>query len=205
VKTDLDGIGILALRNLSDLIRHPPSSSDLMNTQPTLSSDLLLIRPLTPGDFDELAAVASDMAIWAQHPQSDRGAPGPFRKFFDESLATGGALVVIDRVTGRIIGSSRYFGHKPDDEVEVGWSFLARAYWGGRYNAEMKRLMLEHAFRFVPRVVFVVGPTNVRSQRAMEKIGGVRVADRMGADGSPKWVYEIRREEWAVGIVRDTS
>jgi RimJ/RimL family protein N-acetyltransferase len=58
--------------------------------------------------------------------------------------------------------------------VEIGWTFLARQYWGGSYNLEVKRLMLEHAFRFIDTVVFWVGDTNWRSQRAMEKIGGVR-------------------------------
>ncbi len=83
----------------------------------------------------------------------------PRQTLFQESLASGGALVALDRRDGRIIGSSRYFGYSEEEgEVEIGWTFLARSYWGGRYNGEMKRLMLEHAFRFVPRVVFLRRP-----------------------------------------------
>lgn len=75
--------------------------------------------------------------------------------------------------------------------VEIGWTFLARDYWGGTYNREMKRLMLEHAFRFVDRVFFNVGATNYRSQRAMEKIGGVRSGTTVNSLGVESLVYVI--------------
>jgi len=97
-----------------------------------------------------------------------------FQRIFHEALASGGAFVVIDRKTQKIIGSSRYFGFDSGRrEIEIGWTFLARSHWGGKYNAELKRLMLGHAFKFVESVVFLIGPTNVRSQKARGKIGGV--------------------------------
>lgn len=165
----------------------------VVDLQPTLRGRLVELRPLQPGDFDELYAVASDPLIWEQHPASDRYKPDVFRAFFDEALQSGGAFAVLDAATGRIIGSSRYYGYDADKrEVEIGWTFLARAYWGGAYNGEMKRLMLDHAFRFVDRVVFMVGPGNIRSQRAMEKIGGVRVG-LTHARGHDAVVYEIVR------------
>src|SRR5581483_3239267 len=102
-----------------------------------------------------------------------------FRAFFAEHLATGGALAVLDQQTSEVIGTSRYHGYEPArSEVEIGWTFLARRYWGGTYNGELKRLMLDHAFRFVDRVVFVVAPGNLRSQRAVEKLGAVRAGFR---------------------------
>ena len=135
---------------------------------------------LVPGQPDDLFLVASDPLIWEQHPASDRYKEEVFRDFFREALASGGAFAVTDRKTQKIIGSSRYFGLDPEkSEIEIGWTFLARAYWGGRYNREMKRLMLDHAFRFVDTVVFLVGPKNLRSQKAMEKIGGVRAGTRL--------------------------
>jgi RimJ/RimL family protein N-acetyltransferase len=145
--------------------------------------------------------VASDPLIWEQHPARDRYREEVFREFFREALETGSAFVVIDRKTGRIIGSSRYHldqqGFDPrESSVEIGWTFLARAYWGGDYNRELKRLMLDHAFRFVERVVFVIGVTNFRSQKAVEKIGGVRVGrrDKVVPRGIiESFVYEIRR------------
>ncbi len=144
--------------------------------QPHLKSEFIELRPLTPKDWDDLFAVASDPLIWEQHPESDRYKEGVFKVFFREALECGGAFVVIDAKTQQIIGSTRFFGYDPEkSEIEIGWTFLARRYWGGRYNAEMKRLLLDHAFQFVESVVFFVGETNFRSQKAMEKIGAIRI------------------------------
>ncbi len=144
--------------------------------QPRLVGDLIEVRPLRPDDWESLFAVASDPLIWEQHPASGRHREEVFREFFREALESGGALVVIDRKTRAIIGSSRYFEFDAGErEIEIGWTFLARSYWGGEYNGELKRLMLDHAFQFVESVIFKIGSTNFRSQRALEKIGGVVV------------------------------
>lgn len=104
----------------------------------------------------------------------------------------------VDSKDGQIIGSSRFHGYDEEKiEIEIGWTFLARSYWGGRYNLEMKRLMLEHAFRFVRRVIFLVGTGNLRSQRALEKIGGVRVGSRLDASGRESFIYEINASAFA--------
>jgi len=166
--------------------------------QPVLKGKLLDLRPLRSKDFAELFAVASDPLIWEQHPVNDRYQKKRFREFFKESLESGGALVVIERKDGRIIGSSRFHGYdKGKNEVEIGWTFLARPYWGGRYNGEMKRLMLQHAFKFVNSVVFLVGPQNIRSQRAVEKIGGMPVGSRLDGGGRESIVYEITTETFS--------
>jgi RimJ/RimL family protein N-acetyltransferase len=165
--------------------------------QPTLKGELLELRPLRPGDWEALFRVASDPLIWEQHPDSDRYQENVFRAFFQDALDSGGALIAFDRATGAVIGSSRYFGHDASKSVvEIGWSFLARAYWGGLYNGEMKRLMLEHAFRAVAKVIFIIGPENRRSQRAVEKIGGVQ-SGVMDVRGKEKVVYELTRELYA--------
>ena len=175
---------------------------ETFDLQPRLVGELIEVRPLAADDWEPLFAVASDPLIWEQHPASDRYREDVFGEFFREALETGSAFVVIDRKTDRIIGSSRY--HLIDQQgfdrsesvVEIGWTFLARAYWGGNYNGELKRLMLDHAFKFVDRVVFVIGVTNFRSQKALEKIGGVRVGrrDKVVPRGVVEsFVYEIRR------------
>jgi len=122
-----------------------------------------------------------------------------FHTFFAKALASGGALVAIDRRDGRVIGSSRYHGYDPErSEVEIGWSFLARSHWGGVVNGEMKRLMLEHAFRSVEHVVFLIGPDNIRSQRSVEKLGARLLPERrVGAEGREGVVYEISRPDGA--------
>jgi RimJ/RimL family protein N-acetyltransferase len=166
--------------------------------QPVLKGDLLELRPLAPGDFEVLRAVAADPLIWAQHPDQTRYREDGFRVFFEQSLASGGALIATEVATGRVIGGSRYHGYnEARSEVEIGWTFLARSRWGGRYNGQMKELMLRHAFRFVDRVVFLVGPDNIRSQRAVEKIGGVRAGSRQDAGGFVSHVYELTASAFA--------
>jgi RimJ/RimL family protein N-acetyltransferase len=170
--------------------------------QPTLRGELVELRPLRPADFDALFAVASDPLIWAQHPASDRYKPEVFREFFQHAMASGGAFAVFDVATGRMIGSSRYLGYRRDrGEVEIGFTFLARSHWGGRYNGEMKRLMLEHAFRFVDTVVFLIGPTNIRSQKAVERIGAVHAGRRTNDVGRMSEVYEMTKARYFGGAI----
>lgn len=176
-----------------------------MDRQPTLDGESLLLRPLRPDDWEALFAVASDPAIWAIHPQPNRWQEPVFRQFFADALERGGALVVIDKESAAVIGSSQY---KPVDPagggaVEIGWTFLARSHWGGARNRELKRLMLDHALRSVARAEFRVGECNLRSCRAMEKIGG-RLTDRSMMVDTPTGpmrhvIYEITRESFAAG------
>ena len=154
--------------------------------QPNLKSELIELRPLVLGDWDDLFSVASDPLIWEQHPENDRYKEDVFKIFFKEALESGGAFVILDTKTQQIIGSTRFYGCAPEkSEIEIGWTFLARRYWGGRYNRELKQLMLAHAFKFVENVVFYVGENNIRSQKATEKIGGIK-------DGLVKKVYGNR-------------
>jgi RimJ/RimL family protein N-acetyltransferase len=167
------------------------------NLQPTLAGQWVRLRPLRDADFAPLYAVAADPAIWQQHPVRDRYREDVFRVFFREALDSGGALVAVDAASGVVIGTSRFHGYDPLARVlEIGWTFLARSHWGGRWNGEMKQLMRRHAFGFVDSVIFVVDPKNLRSQRAVEKIGGRRSGSRVGPEGVEKWVFEIGRSRF---------
>jgi len=162
-----------------------------------LKGELIELRPLRADDFDALYKVASDPLIWEQHPERNRYREEVFRRLFQESLASGGALVAINSETEEVIGSSRF--HAYDErlsQIEIGWTFLARSFWGGEFNGEMKRLMLGHAFKFVESVIFVIGEENIRSQRAMERIGGRRVGTRTDANGRTNFIYRISRLEF---------
>jgi len=168
--------------------------------QPVLEGALVTLRPSTPGDWDALYAVASDPLVWEVHPAHDRWQEPVFRAYFDAGIASGGALTILDKETGAVIGSSRFDNWEPEaDEIEIGWTYLARAYWGGTYNREIKRLMLNHIHRFVRTAVFTIGIDNVRSRKAMEKIGGVArpgTVDRlMAGEMKPHLIYAIQRQE----------
>ena len=118
--------------------------------------------------------------------------PDVFRRFIEEAFASGGALTVVRRADGEVIGSSRFHGYdETRGEIEIGRTFLSRQCWGGAYNGEMKRLMIGHALRYVSNIVFLVGAENRRSQRALEKIGAVHAGCRSGADGRLNVVYLV--------------
>ncbi len=170
----------------------------MFDRQPTLTGELLELRPLRQDDWAALFAVASDPLIWEQHPDCDRYKEHVFRQFFADALNSGGALVAIDRATGQIIGSSRYHAFDAAKRViEIGWTFLARPYWGGRFNGEMKRLMLQHAFTTVDQVLFIIGPENRRSRRAVEKIGAVYLRVAPDASGRESVVYVLTKAAFA--------
>ncbi len=170
------------------------------DAQPVLRGDRLELRPLTADDWQALYAVASDSLIWEQHPARNRYELEAFRAFFDEALASGGALVVTDRANGLVIGSARFHGYdEGTSEVEIGWTFLARLYWGGVYNGELKRLMLEHAFRFVDSVIFVIGAKNMRSQRAVAKLGAVLTDQVAEGRGDNRLIFRLTKAEFQKG------
>lgn len=181
----------------------------MLDRQPVLTGERLLLRPLQEADWEALFAVAADPQVWQIHPAHDRWQEPVFREFFAQALAAGGALVVIERASGAISGSSQFREHPApethgaESAIEIGWTFLARRLWGGGYNAEMKRLMLAHALQAVERVEFRVGESNVISRRAMANIGGVLTEreDITVRAGVPHRhvIYEIDRAGFAAG------
>ena len=165
--------------------------------QPALQGTLLTLRPLRREDHDALFQAASDPLIWEQHPDKTRSTREGFGTMFEGAMASGGCLVARDGKTDEVIGWSRFHSYDKDSStIEIGWTFLVRSRWGGNYNGEMKRLMLAHAFRFVDRVVLKASPINTRSQKAIEKIGGVRIGMGIDSAGREGVVFELTKREF---------
>lgn len=169
--------------------------------QPTLVGPRVIIRPLAASDWAQLYAAAADPLIWELHPVPDRYKESVFREFFNSALASQSSFTFVNRRTEAIVGSSRYNGYDPDKrEIEIGWTFLTREYWGAGYNGEIKRMMLDHAFNYVDAVFFLVGELNLRSRRAMEKLGGVlqpgAIERMMSGQIHRHLIYEIRKSAW---------
>lgn len=145
-----------------------------MNLQPSLKGERLSLRPLCEDDYDGLFAAASDPKIWEGHPIPDRYLPETFKLYFAGLIESKGALAIIDNQTEEIVGTSSFYGYLPDEKsVVIGYTFLTRKYWGGSFNREIKKLMMDYAFQSVETCIFHVGIDNIRSQTAMKKIGGV--------------------------------
>jgi N-acetyltransferase len=171
--------------------------------QPTLTGPTVIVRPVMASDWAELFAAGSDPEIWKVHPISNRYTEPAFRQYFDSAVASNMAFVFVDRSTGQLIGSSRYYGYDRErSEVEIGWTFITRSHWGSKTNREVKRLMLDHAFTFVDTVIFWVGEKNWRSQGAMKKIGGVLrggLFTRKLSGATPYIIFEIGRARYQQG------
>ena len=177
-----------------------------LDRQPVLETERLMLRPLAEDDREALYEIASDPAVWEQHPIHDRWRREVFGAFFDEGLASGGSLAVVRKSDNRIVGHTRYGKVEAEDEggvVEIGWTFLAPVCWGKGLNSEMKRAMLAHAYGEVAAVEFRVGDTNYRSRNALEAIGAVRTdryeLERYQGKRVVHLVYEITREVFETG------
>ena len=169
--------------------------------QPTLSGEITLLRPLASSDYEALYDASSDPLIWEQLPRTERYKREVFDAFFDESIALKTSLLVQEKTTLDVLGSTRFARFDPlKSEIEIGWTFLKRRCWGKGFNREAKHLMLGHAFRFVNSVFFVAATTNLRSRRAIEKLGARFEQQLQWPPGAPvqdeSALYRLRRTDW---------
>jgi RimJ/RimL family protein N-acetyltransferase len=177
-----------------------PSPFDL---QPKLVATLVTAYPLQKTDFEELFSVASDPKIWEQHPSPLRYQREVFQNYFDGAIESGGAFLIREKASQKVIGSSRFYDYDPiESRVLIGYTFLSRPFWGGHFNKDLKHIMLQHAFQFVDHVHFHIGSQNKRSQIAMERLGGIKVGEiEIAYHGEKKtlnFIYGIKKENWQI-------
>lgn len=147
-----------------------------MNIQTILENDFVQLIPLEESDFEYLYSVASDPEIWEQHPNKDRYKREIFQNFFQGAMESKGAFKILDKNTGEIAGSTRFYDYNPkENSIFIGYTFYATKFWGSKLNPQVKKLMLDYIFQFVDKVNFHVGKDNIRSQKAMEKLGAKKV------------------------------
>ena len=166
-----------------------------------LKNEFVSLSPLSAVDIEKLYAVASDPLIWEQHPNKDRYKREVFEIFFKGAMESGGAFLVSDAKTKQPIGSSRYYEYdKEKSSIAIGYTFLARGHWGTTYNKALKSVMLEHAFTFVDGVIFHIGAVNIRSQKAIEKLGSKKIGEvemeYYGEQTKLNFIYRIDKADW---------
>ncbi|QIY90312.1 GNAT family N-acetyltransferase [Chryseobacterium gallinarum] len=171
------------------------------SVQPVLENEELQLIPLQQGDFESLYEVASDPEVWEQHPNKDRYKREVFTNFFQGAIESKGAFKIIEKATGDVLGSSRYYNFDEDDNhIFIGYTFYGTKYWGKGINPQVKKLMLEYIFQFVDKVHFHIGKENFRSQIALERLGGKKIAEEevayFGEPTRTNFVYEIKKEDW---------
>ncbi len=169
--------------------------------QPSLRGPELSLRPLLQADFESLFAAAGDPLIWQQHPEPMRFQKENFKRYFQTGIESRGAFLISSNASGEVLGCSRFYDHDVQlKQISIGYTFLVRKCWGGVFNRELKHLMLLHAFNFVETVLFEVGPDNIRSRRALDKIGARLTGEKLkiAADGQkrPSLTYTLLRENY---------
>lgn len=172
-----------------------------INLQPTLENEFIRLQPLQQNDFERLYAVASDPLIWEQHPNKDRYKREAFQTYFEGAMESKGALLVIDTITGEVAGSSRFYDcNEAEKSLLIGYTFIARKYWGKTYNPAMKALMIDHAFQYVDNILFHIGANNTRSQIAIGRVGAVKQKEiAVAYHGEPEklnFEYLLTKENW---------
>jgi RimJ/RimL family protein N-acetyltransferase len=169
-----------------------------IDIQPTLEDSTAILQPLQEEDFESLYKTASDPKIWEQHPNKDRWQRDVFRKYFEGAMESKGAFKIIDKASGEIAGSTRFYNYdEKGKSILIGYTFYAVKFWGAGLNPAVKRLMMDYIFRFVDKVHFHIGATNFRSQIAITRLGAQKIGEETVAyyGEAPKlnFVYEITK------------
>jgi len=170
--------------------------------QPVLETDRIILYPLQEQDFELLYAVAADPAIWEQHPNKDRWKREVFRTFFEGAIQSKGAFKIVDKTSGKVIGSTRFYDyHETESRILIGYTFYATACWGKGINHLVKTLMLDYIFQFVRCVYFHIGADNIRSQIAISRLGAIKTGEQevayFGETSKLNYVYRLTKEKWS--------
>lgn len=171
------------------------------SVQPVLENEEFQLIPLQQGDFESLYEVASDPKVWEQHPNKDRYKREVFENFFTGAMESKGAFKIMEKATGDVLGSSRYYDFdEKDNHIFIGYTFYGTKSWGKGINPQVKKLMLDYIFQFVDKVHFHIGKENFRSQTALERLGGQKIAEEdvayFAEPSRTNFVYEIKKEDW---------
>jgi RimJ/RimL family protein N-acetyltransferase len=178
----------------------------------TLTGRHVRLEPLAESHAKDLAEVGRDEEIWRYMPRRPLAEVADARDFIRaaHAMAKDGsavpfAIVSIGNGRDRAIGSTRYFDIRPEHRgLEIGWTWLGRDWQRTAANTECKFLLLRHAFEELGalRVQLKTDARNVKSQRAIERIGGVREgvlrAHMVMPDGFVRdtVMYSITAGEW---------
>ncbi|WP_294299383.1 GNAT family N-acetyltransferase [uncultured Chryseobacterium sp.] len=168
------------------------------SVQTFLENEKYQLIPLQQGDFESLFEVASDPKVWEQHPNKDRYRREVFENFFKGAIESRGAFKIVDRLTGEVLGSTRFYDYdEENNSIFIGYTFYGTKSWGKKINPQVKKLMLDYIFQFVETVYFHVGKDNMRSRTAMERLGAESVGEHEVAYfGEPSRInilYQIQK------------
>lgn len=176
----------------------------------TLIGRIIRLEPMRSEHAPLLAAVGLDDRIWSNMVYGSVASLEDMQRWVDELLkrqarGTDLPFTVFERASGRAIGATRIMTIAPEHRsVEIGGTWYAPEYQGSAVNPEAKFLLLRHVFETwnVIRVQIKTDIHNLRSQRAIEKLGAVRegvLRNHMILPGGrvrTSVLYSILADEW---------
>ena len=173
----------------------------MINIQPQLENDLVILEPLNQNDFENLYSAAADPKVWEQHPNKNRYKREVFQTFFDGAIESKGAFKIIFKETNQVIGSSRFYDYDENDaSIIVGYTFYSTDSWGKGINPSVKKLMFDYIFQFVDKIYLHVGADNIRSQIAVQRLDCTKIQEELvayyGEEPKLNFVYEMTKENW---------
>lgn len=191
---------------------YKPEEADLLRGR------FVYLQPLEEKFRETLRPLARDERIWefTKTLLINDSYDEQFDKYFEEALSivSGGGQAFVIRLAAddadagprdTVIGMTRLFNlDAPSKRVEIGYTWYLPVLWGKVHNKECKLLLLQFLFevRQFNRVEFRVAHQNLRSQRAVEKIGGVKEGVlrkfTFRNDGSVRHtvIFSIIDDEW---------
>ena len=166
-----------------------------------LQNNVVVLKPLQRQHFDSLFLVASDKLLWEQHPNPERYKLDHFTTFFEGALASDNAFLIFEKSTNEIIGCTRFYDYnEADKSVFIGYTFIARKFWGKGLNQQVKKVMIAHAFKNIDKILFHIGSENTRSQIAISRTGAIKIAEQLveyfGEPPKLNFVYEISKNTY---------
>lgn len=169
--------------------------------QPILEDENFKLIPLQQSDFERLYAVGSDPEIWKQHPNPERYKREVFEILFKGAMESKGAFLVLNKTNDEVLGTTRFYDYDEEsNSILIGYTFYSRKYWGQNVNPSVKKMMLDYIFQFVDKVIFHVGKENLRSRKAMERLGAQFINEEhiayFGEPSRINAIYEIRKKDW---------
>ena len=144
-----------------------------MDIKNKLENKNFILKLLNKNDFNVLYNIGKIKKIWEQHPENDRWKKEKFNIFFNKGIENKfGFYGIYNKSNSTLIGSTRYYSYsKKKKSIKIGFTFLTPGYWGSDTNLQIKTLMLGYAFNYVDNIYFDIGKNNIRSRKAIEKIG----------------------------------
>ncbi|MFD0964095.1 GNAT family N-acetyltransferase [Pseudofulvibacter geojedonensis] len=180
-----------------------------MNYQPILENDFVRLEPLTIKDVNRLILVAQEENL-IQHSPSIINSKESLSKYIEKAISdrvnkTSIPFIIYHKGLNSYLGSTR-FGliNNYNKVLHIGWTWISKSIQGTGINQQMKFLMLQYAFEVLEfeKVEFKIDERNIRSRKAVEKIGGtlegVLRKDTLMKDGFRRSTccYGILKEEW---------